>query len=239
MENTTQSNRIQTSILNGVERKALIWLAKRQPSWVTSDMLTSVGSIGAVIIAVGYMLSGININFLWLATFGFLVNWYGDSLDGTLARVRNAQRPLYGFFVDHMIDCFNEVAMFIGVGLSPLMHLNLALLVLVFYLLLSVYVYISAHLKGEFKLTYAKMGPTELRLLIMIVNTIFIYVAPIRDYVREITLFGRHLSMTVFDFVAVFLVIVLAIMLIVSFFHDAKAYAKIDPRIRNVKDSDK
>ena len=102
MENTTQSNRIQTSILNGVERKALIWLAKRQPSWVTSDMLTLVGSIGAVIIAVGYMLSGININFLWLATFGFLVNWYGDSLDGTLARVRNAQRPLYGFFVDHM-----------------------------------------------------------------------------------------------------------------------------------------
>lgn len=238
MENI-QSNRIQTSLLNGVERKALIWLAERQPKWVTSDMLTLVGSLGAVIIAVGYMLSGININFLWLATFGFLVNWYGDSLDGTLARVRNAQRPLYGFFVDHMIDCFNEVAMFIGVGLSPLMHLNLALLVLVFYLLLSVYVYISAHLKGEFKLTYAKMGPTELRLLIMIVNTIFIYVAPIRDYVREITLFGRHLSMTVFDFVAVFLVIVLAIMLIVSFFHDAKAYAKIDPRIRNVKDSDK
>ncbi|MFB0973522.1 MAG: CDP-alcohol phosphatidyltransferase, partial [Bacteroidales bacterium] len=134
---------------------------------------------------------------------------------------------------------FNEVAMFIGVGLSPLMHLNLALLVLVFYLLLSVYVYISAHLKGEFKLTYAKMGPTELRLLVMIVNTIVIYVAPIRDYVREITLFGRHFSLTIFDFVAVFLVIVLAIMLAVSFFHDARAYAKIDPRIKHAKDSDK
>ena len=238
MENI-QSKRIQTSLLNGVERKALIWLAERQPKWVTSDMLTLVGSLGALIIAAGYMLSGININFLWLATFGFIVNWYGDSLDGTLARVRNAQRPLYGFFVDHMIDCFNEVAMFIGVGLSPLMHLDLALLVLVLYLILSVYVYISAHLKSEFKLTYAKMGPTEFRLLVVIVNTIVIYVTPIREFVRQVTLFGRHFSLTIFDFVAVFLVIVLAIMLAVSFFHDARAYAKIDPRIKHAKDSDK
>ena len=202
-------------------------------------MLTAVGSLGALMIAAGFILANININFIWLATAGLVVNWYGDSLDGSLARVRHAQRPTYGFFVDHMVDCFNETAMFIGVGLSPLMHLSLALLVLAFYFQLSIYVFISAHLKGEFRLTYAKMGPTEFRLLVVIVNTIVIYVTPIREFVRQVTLFGRHFSLTIFDFVAVFLVIVLAIMLAVSFFHDARAYAKIDPRIKHAKDSDK
>ena len=84
-----QATRIQTSILNAAEKKALVYLAERQPKWVTSDMLTFIGFIGALIIAAGFILSNININFLWLSSFGLLVNWYGDSLDGTLARVRN------------------------------------------------------------------------------------------------------------------------------------------------------
>ena len=130
---TQQSSRIQTSLLNGVERKALIWLAEREPAWVTSDMLTFVGSIGALTVAAGFILSNLNILYLWLAILGLIINWYGDSLDGSLARVRHAQRPRYGFFVDHMVDCFNETAIFVGVGLSPLVSFDLALLVLVFY----------------------------------------------------------------------------------------------------------
>ena len=83
-----KAERIQTSILNGVEKKALVWLAERQPKWVVSDTLTFIGTLGAIMIGAGYILCSVNVNFLWLSCFGFVVNWYGDSLDGTLARVR-------------------------------------------------------------------------------------------------------------------------------------------------------
>ena len=79
------------------------------PSRVTSDMLSAIGFLGSVLIAAGYILTDVSIHFLWLASFGFVVNWFGDSLDGTLARVRNCQRPLYGYYLDHMLDCFNEL----------------------------------------------------------------------------------------------------------------------------------
>ena len=92
-----QATRIQTSVLNSLEHKALIWLAARQPKWVTSDMLTFVGTVGAFLIGLGYALTSVNINFLWLSTFGLFVNWYGDSLDGNRARYRHKQRPIYGY----------------------------------------------------------------------------------------------------------------------------------------------
>lgn len=225
-----QSQRIQTSILSKAEKKALNWLAARQPDWVTSDMLTAVGCVGAVLIALGYALSGININFLWLSTLGLLVNWYGDSLDGTLARYRDTQRPTYGFFVDHMIDCMSEVVMFVGLGLSPLIHFNLAMLALVCYLLMSIYVYITAHLKGQFKLSYAKLGPTELRAVAALVNTILIYVASIREFALNFSLFGHNVSLTLLDLVAVAIILILLVSLVVNFFKDAKEYAKLDPK---------
>ena len=115
---TKQATRIQTSLLNGVEKKALVWLAERQPKWMTSDILTGIGFIGALIIAAGFILTKKNIDFLWISSFGLLVNWYGDSLDGTLARVRKKQRPIYGYYLDHTVDCINESVMFIGAGLS-------------------------------------------------------------------------------------------------------------------------
>lgn len=96
-----QSKRIQTSVLNSTEKKVLVWLAERQPKWMTSDMLTAIGVFGAVVVAVGYALSNYDVSWLWLASLGFAVNWYGDSLDGTLARVRGTQRPVYGFYLDH------------------------------------------------------------------------------------------------------------------------------------------
>ena len=130
--------RIQNSILNGAEKKALAWLAERQPKWVVSDMLTLVGIIGALMIGAGFVLCSKNINWLWLSIAGFVVNWYGDSLDGTLARVRNTQRPLYGYYLDHTVDCFNEAFMFLGLGLSYLMRLDIALMILIVYLFLTV-----------------------------------------------------------------------------------------------------
>jgi len=227
-----QSQRIQKSILSAPEKKALNWLAARQPAWVTSDMLTFTGSFGAILIGLGYALSGVNINFLWLSTFGLFVNWYGDSLDGTLARYRNTQRPTYGFFVDHMVDCFNEVAMFVGFGLSPMVKFNLGLMVLVCYLLMSIYVYISTHLKGEFKLSYAKLGPTEFRAVAAIVNTVLIYVVAIREFSLELTLFGHPITFSLFDLVAIAVILILMASLVTSFFKDAKEYAKLEPRIK-------
>lgn len=114
------STRIQTSILNEAEKKALIWLAQRQPKWITSDFLTYMGVLGAVVCALGFILANVNVHYLWLSSLGLVINWYGDSLDGTLARVRNTQRPIYGFFIDHSLDAITICIMCIGAGLSPM-----------------------------------------------------------------------------------------------------------------------
>ncbi len=147
MEGKTEV-RIQTSILNKMEKRILVAMANRMPCWITSDNLTVVGVIGALTTGVGYVLSSWNLNFLWLASFGLILNWFGDSLDGTLARVRNAQRPIYGFYIDHNIDGLTITIMCIGAGLSPMIKFSTAMLILVGYLLLSIFTYINAYLKG-------------------------------------------------------------------------------------------
>lgn len=90
----------------------MIFLADRQPRWMTSNILTGIGTFGAIVISLGYILSQININYLWLSSLGFVINWYGDSLDGTLARVRNKQRPIFGYYIDHTVDIINELLIF-------------------------------------------------------------------------------------------------------------------------------
>ena len=209
------------------------WLAWRQPKWMTSDTLTFIGFLGAVIIAVGYALSNYNLAWIWLASFGFVVNWYGDSLDGTFARVHNQQRKTYGFFIDHNVDCINEALMFIGLGLSPMMNMHIALLVLVAYLILSIYVYISAHLKNEFKLTYAKMGPTELRVIVIIVNTLYFFIRPFQEFAVNFRLFGYDVSLGIMDIVGIIVLIALIIVYLNSLRKDAQEYAKQDPLIKH------
>ncbi len=219
-----QAARIQTSILNAAEKKALTWLAKRQPVWMTSDILTYIGVAGALICAVGFALSSININFLWLSSFGLVVNWYGDSLDGTLARVRGTQRPTYGFFIDHTIDALTITAMCVGAGLSPMLRLEVALFVLVAYLILSIYTYICTLVKEEFRLTYGKLGPTEFRLIVIIINTLFIY-TPWRYHTYEIggELFG------IFDIIGTVIAVVIFVMHLVQWFKDRKELSLKDP----------
>lgn len=224
-----QSKRIQTSVLNATEKKVLIWLAKRQPRWMTSDMLTGIGVVGAIVVAVGYLLSNYHIGWLWLASLGFLINWYGDSLDGTLARVRKTQRPIYGFYLDHNIDGITMAIMCIGAGLSDMLNLYIAMGVLAVYLLLSISVYINAHLKGEFKLTYAGMGPTEFRLIMIIVNTLFATIAPLREWAVHFTLIHTPIAFGAFDFVGLAILITLIAIHLTEFKQDADAYAKLDP----------
>ena len=221
--------RIQNSILNGAEKKALAWLAERQPKWVVSDMLTWVGIIGALMIGAGFVLCSKNINWLWLSIAGFVVNWYGDSLDGTLARVRNTQRPLYGYYLDHTVDCFNEAFMFLGLGLSYLMRLDIALMILIVYLFLTVNVSVNAHLKSEFKLTYGKLGPTEFRVIACLLIMCVIFFPCIREFHTSMHFLGREVALTALDIAGLVILAVLVLIYLVTVIQDARGYAKADP----------
>ena len=228
-QNKADAVRIQTSVLNALEKKVLVWLAERQPKWMTSDIMTYLGTFGAVVIAAGYILSAWNIHFLWLSSLGFIINWYGDSLDGTLARVRKTQRPIYGYYIDHTIDAINEVMIFIGVGLSGLIHLEIALLALVMYLLMTINVSINAHLKKEFKLTYASMGPTEFRIIMITINTLFVLIRPLREFSSSISICGHEMTFGALDYIGIAIIIILAFMYLTTVRKDINDYAEMDP----------
>lgn len=228
-----QSERIQTSILAAPEKRFLVWAASRMPRWVTSDMLTWLGVFGAFIAGLGYVLSNYNLNWIWMSSLGIIINWFGDSMDGSIARVRNQQRKLYGYYLDHNIDCVCEFFIFVGIGMSGLVNFWLALLCYVVYLQLEVYVAINAKIKNEFKLTYAKMGPTEFRLFMIIVNCLLIYVVPLINvhHVYDITI-GMNdyrLELQLMDYIAFGIWIILFVLYLVSFFQDLHYFAKIDP----------
>ena len=212
-----QATRIQSSFLNSLEHKALIWLAARQPAWVTSDMLTAVGTFGAFLIGLGYALTSKNINFLWLSTLGLLVNWYGDSLDGNLARYRNQQRPVYGYYLDHTMDVINESMMFFGAGMAPFFDMRLTLTAFVLYLLMTLNVSMNAHLRSEFKLTYLNLGPTEFRLIIAVANIIMLCV-------------GERIYDSIVPncFIGV-VILILAIIYVKTIISDIKFYSAQDP----------
>ncbi len=212
-----QATRIQTSVLNTLEHKVLMWLAARQPKWVTSDMLTVVGTLGAFLIGLGYALTSRSVNWLWLSTLGLLINWYGDSLDGTLARFRHKQRPVYGYYLDHTMDVVNESMMFFGAGMAPFFDMRLTLSAFVLYLLMTLNVSMNAHLRNEFKLSYLKLGPTEFRLVAAIANTVMIC-------------FGERLLTSIIPncFIGA-VVLLLGIIYVMTVISDLKYYSAVDP----------
>ncbi len=224
-----KSVRIQTSILNPYEKKALVWMAKRTPGWVTSDMFTWFSVFGGIVIAAGYYLTNYSPAWLWLSSFGFVLHWLGDSMDGTLARVRNQSRPLYGFYIDHNVDCVTEFFIFGGLGLSAYIHFWMGLLLFVVYLAMEVYVMICAHLKDEFKLTYGMLGPTELRVLMVLLNTVWFFVEPLQTYKTTITLGALSGEFYSMDFVGVVVFLLLCYFYFSSLIKDARYFAKIDP----------
>ena len=233
-ESSENSVRIQTSILSRKERQALNWLAAHQPKWVDSDILTFVGFVGALIISAGYFLTNYNINFLWLANLGFLVNWYGDSLDGSLARFRNQQRPVYGYYVDHTMDAVNEAFIFAGVGLSPFMRFDVSCIILIVYLMLTVNVTMNAHLRKEFRLTFAKLGPTEFRIFAIAANIILLFVKPLQEFEMILPWFGdKVFDIHVLDLVGAVVLIILVPIYIITVVNDIRYYASIDPKHKN------
>lgn len=222
MSDIKKHRRINDILLGPLERPALNWLAAHMPNWVYPDLLTIIGVFGAVLIFFSYWLTNYNKNFLWLASLGFVINWFGDSLDGTLARYRKIQRPKYGFFIDHTVDAFNEVIIFLGFGLSPYLRFDIACLALIGYLLMSVLVYVRTYVKGEFVISYVGIGPTELRVLAILANTLIYF-----SGILFVNFFG--LNTTVIDIIVALLAAALFIVFIISTVQQARELAKIDP----------
>ena len=174
----TPVQRIQENILANKERQLLNWLCARLPTWVNPDLLTSIGFFGMLMVFAGYALSFYNPIWLWFAILGYFVNWFGDSLDGSLARFRKIERPLFGYFVDHSTDALGNLIALIGLGLSPYVRLDVALFAIAGYLLLSIHTFLAARVIGEFRLTYMAGGPTELRIILIIMAMTMYFVGP-------------------------------------------------------------
>jgi len=162
--------RINASILGAFERPALAWMADRLPPRIVPDHLTTLGVMGALLAAVGFVLSRWSLTWLWLACAGLLFNWLGDSLDGTLARRRGIERPRYGFFIDHTTDMLSQTAIFLSLGASPCTHFGVACLGLIAFLMMFVYTLIGAQVHNVMRITYLGFGATEIRALLLLGN---------------------------------------------------------------------
>jgi archaetidylinositol phosphate synthase len=178
------AKRVQESFLARIEKRALVWLAARTPRWINSDHLMLLGFLAQILAGVFYALARFNNYNLLVVIVCLFLNWLGDSLDGTLARVRNQQRPSYGFYVDHMVDSFGAVCMMGGLGLSGYMHPWIAIGLLLAFLLLSIQSYLATLSLGEFHLSFWKFGPTELRILLAVGNLALLW--------RPMVLHGRY-----------------------------------------------
>ena len=176
MKKVDKHQRKNDILLGFLERPALKWLAAHMPPWVTPDTMTWIGIVASFIIFFSYVLTHISPAFLWLASLGFVLNWFGDSLDGTLARYRHIERPRYGFLVDHFVDAISALLIFIGLGISPYVDLVVACFAVIGYLLMSIMVYLVTYVTGIFKISNARIGPTEIRLLAILANTTIFFI---------------------------------------------------------------
>lgn len=231
MADIEKHKRVHDMILGPLERPTLQWLAARMPAWMTPDKLTIIGTFGAILIVLSYLLTNFNPIFFWLASFGFVINWFGDSLDGTLARYRKVERPRYGFFIDHIVDSFNMVLVAVGLGLSVYIRLDVATLALVGYLLMSILAYVNAFVSGEFKISYARLGPTEVRVLIVLLNIVMFF-AGVRTLQTSIGDF------TYYDLLVLLIAMVLFLFFITNSIQEGRKWARLDPGIKQKQKQD-
>jgi len=176
MSKIEKQKRENDILLGFLERPALDWLAAHMPKWITPDTLTWIGILSSILIFVSYGLTNISPYFLWLASLGFILNWFGDSLDGTLARYRHIERPRFGFLIDHWMDAISTVLIFFGLGISPYVDFTVSAMGVIAYLLDSIMVYLITYVTGVFRITSAKIGPTEVRVLAIILNTAIFFI---------------------------------------------------------------
>jgi len=181
-EKNLSEERWQTSLLAIPEKKALLWMAPRLPGWITPDMLTFLGLVGLMICGLAYYFTYHRWWFLLIASAGLIINWLGDSLDGTLARVRNRQRPKYGYYIDHLVDAFGITCLIFGLAYSGMVSQPFIWLVLALFLIASINTYLATNTVNIFKISYQRLSTTEARVLLIIINTILIFVKTVRIF---------------------------------------------------------
>lgn len=159
--------RIQRNVLAEGEKRLLAWICPRLPASVTPDRLTSLALVAALAIGLGYALSNYDPAWLIVSVVGYFVHWFGDSLDGTIARFRGIERPRFGYFIDHSADGFASLLILGGIGLSPYLRVDVAMFAVVAYLLLAVHTFLLAKVAGDFPLSHMGAGPTELRIILV------------------------------------------------------------------------
>ncbi len=204
--------------LAGPERRLLRAIARRVPYAITSDHFTALGGLGATAAGVAYTLSAAHVWWLGVAATALVINWLGDSLDGTLARVRHTERPRYGYYLDHLVDAYSTAVIGVGLGLSPFFSLGVALGLVVVYLALSINVYLESAVFGKFRIGYGRFGPTEARVALILVS-----LAPLLFPVGPTRLLG--------DAVLAAAGLVMVAMLVVRCSRNMRDLARLEPRL--------
>lgn len=209
MDEKQQAKRILDTLTARWEKPLLIKMAKALPLWVTSDRLTVLGIVASFIIAGGFIALWASPWWIILSNAGFVIHWWADSLDGTVARVRHLEREQYGYFVDHICDTLAIVLICVGLGLSPLVHTGIGLAVAIGYLMMNVYAHVVSYVDRVFRISYGRIGPTEIRIVFIIGTTVFAFWNP--------ALF--HINKTIFraaDLIAITIAIIFVLIFIVS-----------------------
>lgn len=204
------------------EARVLPRLAAALPARIMPDHMTLLGLLASTGVGVAYMLSNRDIAWLWAASGFLVVQWYGDSLDGTLARFRKIERPRYGFYLDHLTDAYSTLVVGLGLGFSPMMLLSVGLAIVIAYLLLSINVYLETHVFGKFTLGHGAIGPTETRLMLITLNTLAVIWSPL-----PFALFG--VPFTVYDVVGLAAVVAMLALLFGRAGHNLRTLAELEP----------
>jgi archaetidylinositol phosphate synthase len=226
---TTESGqhaRTSEFVLKRFERWALPRMAARLPGWVVPDHLTVLGLLASTAIGAAYALANRNEAWLWLANAALIVNWFGDSLDGTLARYRKIERPRYGYYLDHLTDAYSTLAIGLGLGFSPYMLMAVGLAIVIAYLLLSINVYLETHVFKEFSFSYGNLGPTEVRIILIGLNITALSIGPL-----PFTVLG--VGATVFDVVGLAAAGGMIAMLLGRAIRNLRSLARMEPPRRS------
>lgn len=226
--------RVQSSLLAEPERRALLWIAPRLPRWVSPDMMTYLGLLAMAFVGLCYYLTSRSNFFLILAGIGYVLNWLGDSLDGTLARVRNQQRPRYGYYLDHLVDAFGVAFMIFGLAYSGLISQPFVWLVLSLFFIASINTYLATNSVKIFKISYLRLSTTEARVLLIIMNIVLIWV-------KKIKIFG--FTAYILDIVAALISLFLLFAILRSAFKnlrklDKEERAKWEDKVKSIDDSE-
>jgi phosphatidylglycerophosphate synthase len=221
MQPFTHAQRVHTALTASLEKRLLIWLAHLIPALINSDHLTLLAFLAQILAGACYALSAQTPRALLLVNLFIFFNWLGDSLDGTLARVRNQQRPRYGFYVDHIVDTLGAFALIIGLGCSGFVHWQIAVALLLGFYVLSIESYLATYTIGRFHISHGLFGPTELRILLIIGNFFLVK--------HKYANLPGHYHFLLFDIGGVIAILGMSLMALISVGRHALALYRAEP----------